>query len=546
MIDNEKLQKQLEAEQNAPETESLAASLLSSLSLAIYNLYRQYGTEDGLNMSRGNRKKNFFKVVTDIVGDHYKRVKQLVSSKLMGAFASTYEKYMSAYEKELDLPLVKNLPEKVVQENAKKGFPLIKTISYNRKLTLKQLRKQFLQSFRKGETQEELTKRVDDTVQKDTGRVKRIITEESARMQEQAKLQTVDDADKQGVSVEIFWRSMRDRKVRDAHQRLNGQKADKDGWFYVDGEKAKGPHLFPSIRLNISCRCYLSAIGPKVKDDKVWQELNSAASSSERRRIWEERVKASKAKQAASSKTKTAAKPVATPPVAETPSVFGSIDKKSVSVVKQSVSKLQKKYPADFEFIGSMDELEKLSGQDLNEYKKDTFGFATTAGENDDKALIAFRSDIGKADVKKSIERNMEKGRFVPVLDADYREYITTHEYGHVVDNALQAKGINFKDSGIADQFDTEATAYVEAKRKVEAPARTLPQEDRKRINKERAAEEKQLRQEFYSRELSAYGASSYEEFFAEAFAEYQLAKKPRRFARLVGEYVDKNYKGVE
>ena len=107
MINNEEIQKKLEAEQNAPETESLAASLLSSLSLAIYNLYRQYGTDNGLNMSRGNRKKNFFKTVTDIVSDHYKRVKQLINTKALGAFVTAHTLYMDAYSKALDLPLIK-------------------------------------------------------------------------------------------------------------------------------------------------------------------------------------------------------------------------------------------------------------------------------------------------------------------------------------------------------------------------------------------------------------------------------------------------------
>lgn len=289
MIDNEKIQQQLEKEQQAEEADTLSQSLLAALSLAVYNLYRQYGTEEGLNMSRGNRKKNFFATVTDIVSDHYKRVRQLVQAKALGGFQSAYTAYMTAYSEVLDLPLIQTLPEKIVQAAMKAGYPLGKTITFNKRLTLKQLRKQFLQSFRKGEQQEQLMKRVDETVKKDTSRVKRVITEETARMQESAKLQTVDDADKQGIKVDIKWISLRDKKVRDAHKRLHNQRADENGWFYVDGERAKGPHLFPSIRLNINCRCYLSAVGPKVKDDETWLLLQSAASSSERRRIWEER-----------------------------------------------------------------------------------------------------------------------------------------------------------------------------------------------------------------------------------------------------------------
>ncbi|MBF6841833.1 hypothetical protein HN289_19430 [Acinetobacter baumannii] len=82
---------------------------------------------------------------------------------------------------------------------------------------------------------------------------------------------------------------MRDNRVRKAHQELHGQKADAEGWFYVDGDKTKHPHGFSKISLNIRCRCYLEARGVNVRDDERWRELNSPAASSARREEWERR-----------------------------------------------------------------------------------------------------------------------------------------------------------------------------------------------------------------------------------------------------------------
>lgn len=289
-INGDDIQKKLESEQQPDEPKTLADGLFAALSLAVVELYRKYGPE--LNINRGSRKKTFFATISDIVTDHYKRVRQLVDSKARAGFASSYEAFMTACEKALDLPLIKSLPEKIVEEALKRGQAIGKTMTYNRRLTLKQLRKQFTQAFRRKETQDEAVKRVDDVVKRDRSRVERVVQEESARMQEEGKLQSVNDADSQGVGVEIRWISLKDDRVRNTHRRLHMQTADKEGFFYSNGNKGKGPHLFvgpTALRENINCRCYLSAVGVNVKDDKLWQELNSIPEASARRELWERR-----------------------------------------------------------------------------------------------------------------------------------------------------------------------------------------------------------------------------------------------------------------
>lgn len=286
-IDNEEIQKKLEQEQQADETKTLSDGLLAALSLAVIELYRKYGPE--LNINRGSRKKTFFATVSDIVTDHYKRVRQLVDSKARAGFTTAHSLFMDAYEKALDLPLIKSLPEKVVEEALKRGFPLGKTMTRNKNLTLKQLRRQFTQVFRRKETQEEAVARVDEVVKKDTTRVKNIIQEESARMQEEGKLQSVSDSDSQGISVTPKWWSLKDSLVRKNHRRLHGQSADEDGFFHLDGMKARGPHLWPAISMNANCRCYLTMVDVRVKDNKLWNQLNSISESSARRELWEKR-----------------------------------------------------------------------------------------------------------------------------------------------------------------------------------------------------------------------------------------------------------------
>lgn len=62
-----------------------------------------------------------------------------------------------------------------------------------------------------------------------------------------------------GTSVVKCWNTMRDDRVRDAHQYLNGVEVDIDADFFTyDGDHAPAPGLFESAALNINCRCYLT------------------------------------------------------------------------------------------------------------------------------------------------------------------------------------------------------------------------------------------------------------------------------------------------
>lgn len=289
MIDNEAIQEELEAEQEPDGIGALEAALLAALLLSATDLYTDFDNGEGLNMNRGKRKKKFFSRITDIVANHYVNVSALVEGNAKEAFESAYEKFMETYEEELELPLIQTLTTGMVANAFEEGFPLSKTMAHNKKITTNTLHRTFQESFRQNEPLPEVTRRVSEVVRNDAQRVRTVVQEETARMQNQAQTESVAQAEEQGVNVDVIWNSMRDKKVRKAHQELNGQKADAEGWFYVDGDKAKHPHGFSKIGLNIRCRCYLEIRGVNIADSEIARELNSAASSSARREVWERR-----------------------------------------------------------------------------------------------------------------------------------------------------------------------------------------------------------------------------------------------------------------
>lgn len=54
------------------------------------------------------------------------------------------------------------------------------------------------------------------------------------------------------------WHTMRDDRVREYHEYLEGSTVPVDAKFYTDGDEARYPGDFNSAELNVNCRCYLT------------------------------------------------------------------------------------------------------------------------------------------------------------------------------------------------------------------------------------------------------------------------------------------------
>jgi SPP1 gp7 family putative phage head morphogenesis protein len=83
----------------------------------------------------------------------------------------------------------------------------------------------------------------------------RVIRTESTRNFTEGSLEAYDRAEKKGIEGVKTWIASFDGRTRDSHARLNGQEADKQGFFKIDGEKALGPGLWGVAAQDINCRC---------------------------------------------------------------------------------------------------------------------------------------------------------------------------------------------------------------------------------------------------------------------------------------------------
>jgi SPP1 gp7 family putative phage head morphogenesis protein len=83
----------------------------------------------------------------------------------------------------------------------------------------------------------------------------RVVRTESGRCYSEGYLKAHDDAAALGVQTRKRWIATLDNRTRDTHGALDGEYADKDGYFHSDGAKALAPHLFGVAAQDINCRC---------------------------------------------------------------------------------------------------------------------------------------------------------------------------------------------------------------------------------------------------------------------------------------------------
>ena len=199
-----------------------------------------------------------------------------------GVYAATTELSRQMYA-ELVVAFGKDMVDELIelgtfeQTQAVQSFIETSTGEFIRqinKTTKKELREQLLEALLNGETLPSIAERVgrvfDDARQ---SRIDTIAVTETTRAAGFAAREALDQA---GLARSV-WLAVRDGRTRDAHLYLDGKASDSNGYFHVEGDRARQPGGFASASLSVNCRCALRAALPDEKgnsyeqDTKIWE-----------------------------------------------------------------------------------------------------------------------------------------------------------------------------------------------------------------------------------------------------------------------------------
>lgn len=84
-----------------------------------------------------------------------------------------------------------------------------------------------------------------------------LVSTDGHRVRSEGALAAADSLQSVGLTVTKTWRGVLDEREREAHLRLEGKTVPYDGYFEIDGHKAKAPGLFGVAELDCNCRCDL-------------------------------------------------------------------------------------------------------------------------------------------------------------------------------------------------------------------------------------------------------------------------------------------------
>jgi len=188
----------------------------------------------------------------------YKAVAKEIAEMQQTIFVENY--LMHAYLFEMtdgkvpgfDLPTMAVIKEALT--NPIEFLTLPKVLEGHRNEIIRKLNIEIAQSLQIGEGYYMMAKRIENAVGFHRKKALLVARAEAARSQSISAEKVVEEAEKY-VKMGKVWASSLDLRVRMAHRKLDGQKADKNGYFHYQGMKAKAPCLWGRADMDISCRC---------------------------------------------------------------------------------------------------------------------------------------------------------------------------------------------------------------------------------------------------------------------------------------------------
>jgi len=127
------------------------------------------------------------------------------------------------------------------------------------------------QGLIQGTSYGKIAREIKDVLGTSLKRAMLIARTEASRAATQGQLALYEEAESDGIEMTRIWSAALDDRTRDAHGALDGQHADKDGLFHIDGMSAEGPGLWGDAAMDINCRCrvYAEVAGYPTKYRRV-------------------------------------------------------------------------------------------------------------------------------------------------------------------------------------------------------------------------------------------------------------------------------------
>ncbi len=248
------------------------AGMLKEIRGVIREAYDQYALEDvgedstpHSEMAKYNRQDKLNKEVNEIVLKYTSGIAKDIRSTLRKTVTNSFDHSRVAVETIAERTVRGILkPETVtsILQNPISGLPLNERLGARRHDTLIQIREELTRGLIRGDRYQDISARLQRTLEIEAGKAYRIVRTESHRCMEAGKKESLDSAARQGITLVKWWKNSDDERVRPDHifmgkkySRENAIPWDED--FVNDRTGGVGPHpgALGTAEDDIHCRC---------------------------------------------------------------------------------------------------------------------------------------------------------------------------------------------------------------------------------------------------------------------------------------------------
>lgn len=240
---------------------SFAATLKDILN-EIAAMYQKYANGDGTltwtDMNKFNRLQQEMTMISGAISKQYADVLNQLQSMTQTVYLENFMRSSYLYELAAQTPLGVSVPSTADIAEAVKNpidkLTLPALMQSHQSEIINKLHISISQSLMAGEGYALMARRIQQAVGFSQAKARNVARTEGGRIQTQARLDSAEQAAKH-ADLQKVWMSTLDLRTRPDHRKLDGQEADKDGYFHIHEFKAKGPHLFGVAKEDCNCRC---------------------------------------------------------------------------------------------------------------------------------------------------------------------------------------------------------------------------------------------------------------------------------------------------
>jgi hypothetical protein len=216
-----------------------------------------------VSLAEAHKRARLDNLLTNIAKEYKKSTGKALDLAIDGSarnYTESFYRYAFSADKAIGLQLQWGvLPVDAIRASVfseQSGLTIIKTWAKNTTVELANIQSALTRGIASGSSYLNTAESIKGQFERGLNDALRVVRTESHRAFSEGHLAAHDKAEELGLDVVKVWVATLDNRTRDDHGAMDGQEADKDGYFTApDGSKALGPGLFGIAAQDISCRC---------------------------------------------------------------------------------------------------------------------------------------------------------------------------------------------------------------------------------------------------------------------------------------------------